>query len=203
MPRSEFFAQFGLLTIPDFLDAATCARLRSEARESARHPAQVVKKDMARVDDELRRTKRAKVSAVAKGMLQDQFEAIHPRVAGYFNTPLVGCEKPNFLLYESGDFFVPHVDNGEHYSEEFAGMRRRRISVVVFLNGEGKEAGADCYAGGALTFYGLLSDPRAKLLGFPLTGETGLLVAFPSDVRHEVTPVTSGERFTVVTWYYD
>jgi predicted 2-oxoglutarate/Fe(II)-dependent dioxygenase YbiX len=31
-------------------------------------------------------------------------------------------------------------------------------------------------------------------------GERGLLVAFDSGIAHSVTPVTHGERFTVVTW---
>jgi predicted 2-oxoglutarate/Fe(II)-dependent dioxygenase YbiX len=35
-----------------------------------------------------------------------------------------------------------------------------------------------------------------------LAGEQSLLVGFKSDVKHEVTPVTSGERFTLVTWFF-
>jgi len=32
-------------------------------------------------------------------------------------------------------------------------------------------------------------------------GEAGTLVAFPSETTHEVTPVTSGERFSIASWY--
>jgi hypothetical protein len=55
------------------------------------------------------------------------------------------------------------------------------VSVVSFLNGEAEAPGGDGYCGGALTFYGLLRDPRANQLGFPLAGEAGLLIAFRSD----------------------
>jgi SM-20-related protein len=33
-------------------------------------------------------------------------------------------------------------------------------------------------------------------------GETGALIAFPSEMLHEVTPITRGERFTIVSWFY-
>jgi len=45
-----------------------------------------------------------------------------------------------------------------------------------------------------------MHDPRADDRGFPITGETGLLVAFPSHCVHSVTPVTRGTRFTIVSW---
>jgi SM-20-related protein len=37
--------------------------------------------------------------------------------------------------------------------------------------------------------------------GLPLSGEPGLLVAFDSAMVHGVTPVTRGERYTIVTWF--
>jgi SM-20-related protein len=37
-------------------------------------------------------------------------------------------------------------------------------------------------------------------VGLPLVGEGGLLVAFESGTTHSVTPITHGERYTVVTW---
>jgi len=103
----------------------------------------------------------------------------------HFGTTLTDCERPQFLRYETGDFFVRHQDgNTDQY--EFDHLRVRRISIVVFLN--------DSFSGGSLTFY----DPEAT---FALAGETGLLVAFKAETVHEVLPVTSGERFTVISWF--
>ncbi|HET6851381.1 MAG TPA: 2OG-Fe(II) oxygenase, partial [Pyrinomonadaceae bacterium] len=76
-------------------------------------------------------------------------------------------------------------------------LRIRRISIVVFLNGSSTEPQADCFCGGALTFY----DEKDATRSFDLSGETGLLVAFRADTFHEVLPVTSGERFTIITWF--
>ena len=82
-------------------------------------------------------------------------------------------------------------------------LKRRRLSVVLFLNRQAKEATPGGFCGGSLVFYGLINDPRAKQIGFPLVAEPGLLIAFPSDLVHEVTPVTDGERYTVVSWFGD
>jgi predicted 2-oxoglutarate/Fe(II)-dependent dioxygenase YbiX len=52
-----------------------------------------------------------------------------------------------------------------------------------------------------LTFYGLLPGPAWERIGFPLRGEEGLLVAFRSEILHEVTAVRQGDRYTIVTWF--
>ena len=56
-------------------------------------------------------------------------------------------------------------------------------------------------AGGSLTFYGLMKAPGMEKAGMPLAPEAGLLVAFRSDIMHEVNPVTRGERYTLVSWF--
>lgn len=57
------------------------------------------------------------------------------------------------------------------------------------------------FGGGALALYGLLNDARGQNYGFPLEPEQGQLIAFRSDLWHEVKPVTHGERFTIVSWF--
>ena len=73
--------------------------------------------------------------------------------------------------------------------------------IVIFLNDHDEMPAQNAYSGGALAFYGLIHDPRAAKYCFPLFGKTGLLVAFPSDIVHEVQPIVSGERYTIVTWF--
>jgi SM-20-related protein len=108
-----------------------------------------------------------------------------PLLEEHFGQSLTDCERPQFLRYEKGDFFVRHQD-GNTKQLDFDHLRIRRISIVVFLN--------DCFSGGALKFY---DDPTT----FDLLGETGLLVAFRADLFHEVSPITAGERFTMITWF--
>ena len=77
-------------------------------------------------------------------------------------------------------------------------MRRRRASVIIFLNGEG--SGPESHSGGALTFYPPSGDGLEQY-GFPLTAEEGLLVAFRPELVHGVTPITSVERHAIVSFF--
>jgi SM-20-related protein len=81
-------------------------------------------------------------------------------------------------------------------------VRERQVSAVIFLNSAAEARGPESYSGGALTFYGLIDGPCWRGYGFPLVGEQGLLIAFRSDVLHEVTVVTRGERYSIVTWFF-
>jgi hypothetical protein len=47
----------------------------------------------------------------------------------------------------------------------------------------------------------LQSASRLKTYGVPVIGEAGLLIAFGADMVHAVTPVTHGERYTIVSWF--
>jgi len=73
-------------------------------------------------------------------------------------------------------------------------LRIRRISIVVFLNNFATEPQPNCYSGGWLNLY----DEQDT---YGLAGETGLLVAFTAETLHEVSPVTSGQRFTIISWF--
>jgi len=106
-----------------------------------------------------------------------------------------------FLQYLPGDFYCAHRD-GTFAPDAPDYFRRRRVSVVIFLNGPSDEPRPNCYGGGRLTFYGLIKEPRFELCGLPLDAQPGMLVAFPADVLHEVRPVLHGERQTIVTWFY-
>jgi predicted 2-oxoglutarate/Fe(II)-dependent dioxygenase YbiX len=85
----------------------------------------------------------------------------------------------------SGGFYRVHRDLILDRDHEFP----RRISVVVFLT----TAGVGC-EGGALR----LHEPEPH----DIAPRAGMLVAFPSDVPHEVLPVTAGVRDAVVDWFY-
>ena len=111
----------------------------------------------------------------------------------HFGETLHECERPQFLRYTTGDFFVRHQD-GNTRQLDFDHLRVRRISIVVFLNDFSSEPQDGCFSGGTLNFY----DENQT---FGLEGETGLLVAFTAETFHEVLPVTSGERFTIISWF--
>lgn len=116
-------------------------------------------------------------------------------IAAHFGIDLAGFEEPQFLCYRVGDFFVAHQD-GNTGLVNLVTDRTRRISVSIFLNDHSATPEPDTYSGGALAFSDWRSGKRHEVYG-----EAGMLVAFRSELTHEVTQVTHGERFAVVTWF--
>jgi len=124
--------------------------------------------------------------------ISDKIWALCSELERHFSVTLSDHEGPSLLSYPPGGFYEPHVDRADA-TEAHLPPVARRISVVILVNAD--------YVGGALTFYGLVDDPGWQDYGFALDPEPGLLIAFPSHLRHEVTPVTSGDRFTIVDWF--
>jgi predicted 2-oxoglutarate/Fe(II)-dependent dioxygenase YbiX len=195
--KAEFFTRFGMLVVDRFIDEATCARLRREVGKAACERAAVWRDGESVVDPTARRTTRAEISDAARSIVERRLMALKPRLERHFSLALRGIQKPQFLVYQPGDFFECHSDdNPTSAGPEY--LRERRVSAVVFLNG-GRRGRAS--AGGSLTFPGLVRDPRLAGCGFPVLGRTGLLIAFRSSLAHAVSPVCRGARYTVVAWF--
>ena len=199
--KADFFTRFGLFVEREFLSVSECARLQAEIHTASGAPATVAEeREGDTVDDAYRRTKQAKVSDDTVARISGQLLAAAPALATHFGRDLAGVQPPQFLLYREGDFFRPHPDSSDKPgSADY--VKQRSVSAVVFVNGTGAEDGG--YTGGALEFYGLIDDRTSgESVGIPLDGEPGLLVAFPAELVHAVQRVTSGERYTVVSWFY-
>lgn len=191
----------GLFLVRDFLDPQTCAAVRAEARAASGHPAPVyIEGAEGHVHEDVRKTSSLEVSAATAADVERRLRELREEIAGHFGLSLTSCEPPQFLRYLEGDFFVRHQD-GDTEQIEFDHLRVRKVSVVMFLNGGAPEPSEETFGGGELLIYRSNEETGAGPLIFPVLGEPGLLVAFRSDTVHEVTPVTSGERFTVVSWF--
>jgi SM-20-related protein len=198
--NSGFFSHMGMYVVSGFFDPEFCARLRSEVRSAVRIPSTVSDGGDDRVVDErVRSTRSAQLADATLSLIKRRLLAVKPALESYFGLVTTGYQRPQVLVYREGDFFREHTDRVDG-PDASAHVMARRVSVVVLLNGESEEPAPDSYGGGSLTFYGLWDDPRLKSYCFPLAGEEGLLVAFRSEVLHAVTPVTHGERYSVVSW---
>ncbi|MEL0235742.1 MAG: 2OG-Fe(II) oxygenase [Pelagibacteraceae bacterium] len=84
----------------------------------------------------------------------------------------------SLLRYNIGQFYVQHTDS---FKEQ-----QRSVSCSFLLN--------DDYEGGEFGFF-----DREILI----RGGKGSIVMFPSNFMfpHEVLPVTSGTRYSIITWY--
>jgi SM-20-related protein len=202
VPPVSFFGSFGLLAVPSFLERDLCAEIRQEMATAGEVAATVRGADRSyAVDQQSRRTNWAEVAEETSSLVRERLMSLRKDVAEVFGIEVNDVQRPQFLRYREGDFFAAHQDRGsDRKGAEFA--QQRQVSVVIFLNDETNEARSDTYEGGALTLFGLLDSGDDRNVGLPVTGEAGSLIGFPSEMLHEVTPITRGERFTVVSWFY-
>jgi SM-20-related protein len=185
------------LEITDVLDKAACSALCAEVRAASGRPAGL----LGRVEQkpawpEVRRTRRAEVSAATEALVHDLLAQQKTALERHFGLVLGHAEKPQFLHYREGDFFVPHQDGNTPLNHDES--RFRKVSAVIFLNRQSDDPSPANYAGGSLVLHGPYSGPDLRVAMPALPGS---LVAFRSETTHEVTPVTRNERFTIISWY--
>ncbi|HST62266.1 MAG TPA: 2OG-Fe(II) oxygenase [Longimicrobium sp.] len=186
-----------LLEIQDFLDDATCVDLVAELDRAHGAPATVLSAEAGgMVQSAVRRTTRVAVSPGTRTRVKQRLMERKAEIEAHFGVELGECEDPQFLRYETGDYFVPHQDGNTPMVWDDS--RFRRISAVLFLSEKSDEPAPDTYGGGALVFHGPYSGPELRV---PAGAQPGSLVAFRAETTHEVTPVTHGIRYTIATWF--
>jgi len=187
---------FDLNLVRNFFDVDFCRELITEMRSSAASPAVTYGQGSSgEINDRVRRVTRVQPSEKTIARVVQRLMDQRARVVDHFGISLSRCEEPQFLCYRSGDFFVAHQD-GNTGLVSLDSDKSRLVSVSIFLNRQSETAEGDSYSGGSLVF----SDWRSNKK-FEFTGEAGTLVAFRSELTHEVIPVTHGERYAIVSWY--
>lgn len=187
--------------IEQFLDEEFCGQLVDAVTSGPQEPAPVLRGTASVVEPRMRRAMRARtVPAPMLAHLVERFGSVMPSLERQFGVTLTRCQPPTVLIYGKGDHFKVHRDNdaGTGSPEH---VRRRKVSVVVFLNTHSSRPDDVGYCGGNLNLYRLSSTPTWDNCRTVIHGRQGLLVAFPSHIYHDVFPVTHGTRRTVVSWY--
>lgn len=187
--------EFDLLVVKEFFNAETCLAILNDMRRSPATAATTYGQGEATVDERVRRTRRVSAPAETVRYVTRRLEEYLQSVEQHFAVRLEGCEEPQFLCYRTGDFFVAHQDGNTRLINTESD-RTRRVSVSIFLNRQSPVEGGEDYCGGSLVFSDWRTGVRQEMFGEP-----GMLVAFRSEITHEVTPVTGGERYAIVSWY--
>ena len=99
----------------------------------------------------------------------------------YFNYDLVSMEDLQFTIYEEGQFYKRHIDN------LFKSNVFRKLSFTVQLTDPSE------YDGGDILTY-------TEETPVALNKDLGVMSLFPSNLLHEVTPITRGTRYSLVGW---
>lgn len=204
MTSVALLQRLGLFVMDGFVEPDYLAGLLTELDRAPERAAEVYHLETGYVVRETeRRTTAQEVSEDSAQAMTARLMELKPRLEAHFGLELAGCQPPQFLHYRPGDFFGPHVDSNTDPAA-LDTPRRRKVSVVVFLNAQTDVAadGERTYSGGSLVF--LVRPPAAGRppLGVPFPGRPGMLVAFLSHVPHEVRPVTRGDRHSVVSWFF-
>jgi SM-20-related protein len=185
-----------LLIEKQFLDPITCRKILAEMSSAQADAATVYGRTTSgAVDQHVRKTLRIRPSVATVELITSRLLEFKNSAEKHFDVVLSECEDPQFLHYREGDFFVAHQDGNTGMT--LLDTERRLVSTVIFLSRESDSPQPDAHCGGSLVFTDLRSN-RGK---FRLVGEPGMLVAFPAETTHEITPVTHGERYSIVSWY--
>lgn len=102
----------------------------------------------------------------------NEYRKLFPEVASEIDTGY------NLLRYKEGQFYTQHTDSFK--------SQQRSVSCSFLLN--------DDYEGGEFAFF-----DREIII----RGGKGSIIMFPSNFMfpHEIMPVTSGTRYSIITWY--
>ncbi|HET6267809.1 MAG TPA: 2OG-Fe(II) oxygenase [Acidobacteriota bacterium] len=149
----------------------------------------------SRIDEQMRRGWNVEMARELQVMISDRLMESKSELEKNFETELSELEAPQLLIYKTGDFFKTHRDKSPKKEEH-----PRRVSLVLFLNNGGHDWNTDVYQGGQLYLYEQGGPENPETVS--IRGVRGTLVAFRSDILHEVRPVLSGERITIVSWFH-
>ena len=150
------------------------------------------------VDESSRRSLRLTPSTQTRALVLDRLRSSMSAIGEHFGVRLSECEDPQFLRYKIGDFFVAHQDGNTGLLR--LDTEQRRVSTVIYLSRESDEPEPGAHCGGSLIFTNLRAT-QPEDAKFRVVAEPGTLIAFRSETTHEVTPVTHGERHSIVSWY--
>lgn len=112
----------------------------------------------------------------------DKLEFAVEKMIGHFGFDVAGFfEGAQLYRYPTGGFLNPHMDIGKGH------MSTRKLGITVQLSAE------NAYDGGDLEFVD--SEQTAPR-------DLGTIVVFPTYMLHRVSPVTRGERISLVSWVH-
>jgi len=202
MTNATLLGHLGLFVRRGFLSPESCRQIRCEMAAAGRMQAMVrpLGANDGIVDEETRRTHIATVSTSTSATVGEQLRGVTPALEEYFQVRTSGWQTLQFFIYEPGHFFLPHRDVDPTDPSTPDWIKARQVSVSIVLNDPQSNDDEGRYGGGEMVFYGRRGDRSGAAFGITVESEEGLFIAFRSDWIHEVKPVSSGRRYSIVTW---
>jgi SM-20-related protein len=202
------------LYIENFLPLQTCKEIAETVRVSSE--AETAKVKSALLDSvvvpalkqEIRKTKIYKLPAVFERIYRQRFLEHQGEIERFFNLALTTSTKVQALEYTQGSFYIKHADDSNELVDDegqtvgFVPVApQRKLTTVLFVTGYDETADdMKHFSGGELLFNYLYDESGEQIKLRPRAGD---MVAFPSNplFSHEVLPVKTGYRLTLVEWH--
>ena len=194
MSTANLLRKLGIYVVEDFFSVDECMSLCEQMLSSEKIQAATYseKDNKERFDENIRKTSYCDILDASNIAIINRIKGIKPQLETFFKIQLSDSfERPKYLHYSEGDFFSPHTDN----------QLNRKINITINLNSQSKDSNGIGYEGGALQLYGLMKHKGFENRGIAVPATAGCLIAYPVDIVHEVTPITCGARFSIVSRY--
>ncbi len=146
------------------------------------------------LQEDVRRAAQIEIADDVMAMVDVALDTARIPIATFYGLALESREGASVLRYETGGFYKPHVDRAHVPSWPLT--EKRQVTIVLFLESSREAEASGGFSGGVLRLFPEDDDP------IEIIAKRGTLVAFPAEMRHEVTRVTSGRRDTIVDWFY-
>lgn len=211
---SNPYYDYPFLIIKNFLSEATLESVVAYVKESGDAKAAAVKAQavegvvVAEVDRSIRKTLIYRLPKLLQELYDKVFTSYQKSIEDYFAIALTTATKVQVLQYKEGFFYIKHADDSSEVvneMQETVGFKlvapERKLTSVLFATSYDEQRGdLTHFTGGALKFNYLFDAEGNPVVFKP---EAGDMIIFPSNpiFSHEVLPVLSGNRITLVQWH--
>ncbi|CAA6818450.1 MAG: Unknown protein [uncultured Sulfurovum sp.] len=166
--------------------------------------------EVPKVVEEIRKTSLHVLPQVFEELYMEKFLSHQKKIEEFFSMGLLQSTPLQVLVYREGDFYIKHADDSREIVDkngETVGFNcvvpTRKLSTVLFgTSHSSNKISNDEYTfeGGELVFNYLFDDNGDALVIYPKAGEMIIFFSNPF-FSHEVKPVTSGYRLSMVQWH--
>lgn len=161
------------------------------------------------VEKEIRKTTLSTIPKLYETVYKQRFSEHQKSIENFFAMGLTYSTPLQVLVYREGDFYIKHADDSSEIVDllgNTVGFKcvapERKLSTVLFGTSHSTHANHDSYhfEGGELVFNYLYDSNNQPITIYPKAGD--MIVFFSNPFfSHEVKPITSGYRVTLVQWH--
>lgn len=167
--------------IENFLSEEECSHILTKCKNELKLSVAKVKLSVAKVSVGSLKYRKSSVGWIDDlGDINERVKIILRNTFNFGGMEVTGLGSFQFTEYKIGEFYRWHTDR------DSSAFYNRFASTVILLNKD--------YEGGVLEIKNL----EGEII--PITQKVGTLYIFDSNLSHQVTPVESGVRYSLVNW---